>query len=126
MRVIFWKALFGLLLFDVFLLARSQRLARVHRTVRGWAVANRNAPLGTVEAVCDALNHALIWYPKRVLCLQRSAIATCLLRDQGVPAVMVLGAQKFPFMAHAWVEVDGCPINEKHDVQAKYGVWERC
>jgi hypothetical protein len=126
MRGIFWKALFGLFLFDVLLLGRSHGFARLHHIVRGWAVAPRPSPHGTVEAVCGGINHALIWYPKRVLCLQRSAVATCLLRSEGVPAVMVLGAQKFPFMAHAWVEVDGHPINEKHDVQAKYGIWERC
>jgi len=39
---------------------------------------------------------------------------------------MVLGAQKFPFRAHAWVEVGGRAINERNNVQARYGVWERC
>ena len=39
---------------------------------------------------------------------------------------MVLGAQKLPFKAHAWVEVDGRPINERSNVQGTYAVWDRC
>jgi hypothetical protein len=39
---------------------------------------------------------------------------------------MVVGAQKVPFKAHAWTEVNGQAINELRDVQKTYGVWERC
>jgi len=39
---------------------------------------------------------------------------------------MVIGAQKLPFAAHAWVEVDGLAINENKDVQTLYGAWQRC
>jgi hypothetical protein len=39
---------------------------------------------------------------------------------------MVLGAKNNPFKAHAWVEVNGRSVNERNDVQMKYGVWERC
>lgn len=124
MRFLFWKALIGLLAFDAAFLGR--KFARLHRIVQRWPVSRRDAAPGTTEQACDAMNHALIWYPKRVLCLQRAAVTTCLLRSLGVPAQMVLGAQKFPFKAHAWVEVDGRAVNERNDVQAKYGIWERC
>ncbi|SRR6266550_2864339 len=124
MRLAFWKALCGLLAFDVFLL--NHNFARLHRIVQGWPVARTNAAPEAVVQLCDAVNHACIWYPKRVLCLQRSAVTTCLLRSRGVPAQMVLGARKFPFKAHAWAEVNGRAVNERRDVQAMYGVWERC
>ena len=39
---------------------------------------------------------------------------------------MVLGAQKLPFKAHAWVEVGGRAINERSNVQTIYVVWDRC
>lgn len=123
-RELFWKALFGLLAFDVMLLGRN--FARLHRLVRGWRVADKEPSPDMIDQVCDAVNHACIWYPKRVLCLQRSVVTTCLLRSYGVPAQMVLGAQKLPFKAHAWVEVNGRAVNERRDVQALYGVWERC
>ncbi len=124
MPFLFHKAFVGLLAFDVLLLGR--KFARLHRLVRGWQVARRETSPDVIDQVCDAVNHACVWYPKRALCLQRSVVTTCLLRSCGVPAQMVLGAQKLPFKAHAWVEVNGRVINERTDVQAAYGVWERC
>ena len=121
---LFWKALIGLLAFDLLLLGRN--FTRLHRVVRNWKVADRQAPRDIVDRACQAVNYACVWYPKRALCLQRSAVMTCLLRGYGVPAQMVLGAQRLPFKAHAWVEVEGQAINERANVQALYGVWERC
>jgi hypothetical protein len=124
MRFLFCKALISLLAYDTLFLGRN--FARLHRIVRRWPVASGDADSGTVERVCEAMNHACIWYPKRVLCLQRSAVTSCLLRSHHVHADMVLGAQKFPFKAHAWVEVNGQAVNERTNVRAIYGVWERC
>jgi transglutaminase superfamily protein len=42
-----------------------------------------------------------------VLCLQRSAATTLLLRRHGWDAEMVIGAKLLPFQSHAWVEVNG-------------------
>ncbi|MCI0626519.1 MAG: lasso peptide biosynthesis B2 protein [Acidobacteria bacterium] len=124
MRLLFWKAIFGLLAFDALRLGHN--FARLHRLVLGWKVTHRDASPDMIDRACAAVNYACVWYPKRALCLQRSVVTTCLLRGCGVPAQMVLGAQKLPFKAHAWVEVDGRVINERKDVQAIYGVWERC
>jgi hypothetical protein len=124
MRLIFWKALLGLLAFD--LLNFGHSFVRMHTFVRSWQVAARIAPSDAVERACEAVNYACVVYPKRVLCMQRSAVTTCLLRSCGVPAHMVMGAQKLPFKAHAWTEVNGRAINERRDVQKVYGVWERC
>jgi len=124
MTFLFWKALVGLIAFDLLGLSRS--FARMHRLVRSWKLAPRTAPPEMVDRVCKAVNYACIWYPKRVLCLQRSAVTTCLLRNCGVAAQMVMGAQKLPIKAHAWTEVNGRAINELKDVQRTYGVWERC
>src|SRR5229473_785641 len=124
MRFLFWKALIGLLAFDLLLLVCD--FATLHRIVRNKKSRGRKGPPYAIERVCDAVNHACSWYPKRALCLQRSAVTTCLLRSCGVAAEMVIGAQKLPFKAHAWVEVGGRPVNERTDVQTIYGVWERC
>ena len=124
MRILFWKALLGLLAFDVFGFGRN--FSKMHGFVRTWRVASRRSPADVIDRVRDAVNLSSICYPKRVLCLQRSAVMTCLLRSCGVPAQMVIGARKVPFKAHAWTEVNGRPINERSDVQKKYGVWERC
>jgi hypothetical protein len=123
-RFLVWKALLGLLAFDV--LGFGNNFARMHRFVTGWKVSPRKAPGDWAGRVCEAINYACVWYPKRVLCLQRSAVTTCLLRHCGVAAEMVMGAQNLPFKAHAWTEVDGHAINEPRDVQKIYGVLERC
>lgn len=123
MNLLFWKALFGLVAYDV---AFGHNFARLHLFVRKWNVARVMASQDAVDRVCNAMNLACVWYPRRVLCLQRSAVTTCLLRGNGVPAKMVIGAQQIPFKAHAWVEVNGRAINERTDVQALYRTWEHC
>lgn len=122
--ILFCKALLLLVLYDV--MPKFRSFKTMHSTVKGWKTADTPTGLDTIDRVCRAVNYACAWYPKQVLCLQRSFTTTYLLRKSGVPAEMVLGAQKLPFKAHAWVEVDGRAINERSDVQATYGVWERC
>jgi hypothetical protein len=123
-RCLFWKALIGLLVFD--LLGFGRDFAKMHKLVQDWKTAVQSTSPDIVVQVCNAVNYACICYPKRVLCLQRSTVTTCLLRSVGVPARLVMGAQALPFKAHAWTEVDGCAINERRDVQRVYRVWERC
>jgi hypothetical protein len=99
---------------------------RLHRVVRDWKKANHPVCQASPQLVWQAVDHACVWYPKRVLCLQRSAVTTCLLRSCGFQAQMVVGARAIPFAAHAWVEVRGQAVNERVDVHATYSVWERC
>ena len=62
--------------------------------------------------VCEAINRAGCLYWKPVLCLQRSAATTRLLRRRGIDASMVIGYQPSPFLSHAWVESGGAIIND--------------
>lgn len=123
-RLLFCKALLGLAAFDIF--GFGNNFSQVYGFVRGWDISNTLVSDEFCVQVCMAVNQACVWYPKRVLCLQRSTVTTCLLRHCGVPAELVLGAQKFPFKAHAWTEVNRRPLNERRDVQRFYMVWERC
>jgi transglutaminase superfamily protein/coenzyme PQQ synthesis protein D (PqqD) len=43
-------------------------------------------------------------------CLLRSLSLYRFLRGAGVVAEHVMGVHRFPFVAHAWVEVDGAPV----------------
>lgn len=124
MRFMMAEAFLALVVFDVLELGRN--FARMHRLVRSQRASQRVPASGTVEAVINAVDHACVWYPKRVMCLQRSAVTTWLLRLYGVNACMVIGAQQFPFRAHAWTEVDGRAVNERTAVQKNYRVLERC
>jgi hypothetical protein len=122
--MLFFRALLMLVTYDV--LGTFSTFGRIHKMVKHWRVACRLPDDHSINRVCTAVNYACIWYPKQVLCLQCAFVTTYLLRRKGVPARMVLGAQKLPFKAHAWVEVDGRPINERSNVQGTYAVWDRC
>jgi hypothetical protein len=80
----------------------------------------------TVEELRNAMDLACVFYPKRVLCLQRSAATTILMRRHGIHAEMVIGAQMLPFKSHAWVEVDGAVVNDRLYVNEIYTQLERC
>ena len=121
--MLFLRALLMLLCYDV--CSNVCRFRTLHSMVKRWKVSGQ-ANEDTIGRVCTAMNYACVFYPKQALCLQRSFVTTYLLRKHGVPAEMVLGAQKLPFKAHAWVEVDGRAINERSNVQATYAIWDRC
>ncbi|HYT20938.1 MAG TPA: lasso peptide biosynthesis B2 protein [Candidatus Polarisedimenticolia bacterium] len=131
MRFLFWRAFFLVMFYDI-LLARDD-FPGIHRRVERYPLRKgKNAPItklaeeDTVDTVCRALNNACVWYPRRAECLQRSAVVTCLLRRYGVPAQMVIGTQKLPFRAHAWVELNGRVINDKQDMPQLYAEIARC
>ena len=122
--MLFFRALFMLFFYDV--LCALFSFKTLYSKVKRWKVARITANSENIDCICTAVNYACICYPKQVLCLQRSFVTTYLLRKHGVSAAMVLGAQKLPFKAHAWVEIDGQAINERSNVQATYAVWDRC
>ena len=122
--ILFFQSLFILMAYDI--LSALCRFQTIYSIVRGWKVNSKIGATGIIERVCTAVNYACIWYPKQALCLQRSFVTTYLLRRSGVAAEMVLGAQKLPFKAHAWVEVDGRAVNERSNVQTTYAVWDKC
>lgn len=54
-------------------------------------------------------------------CLPRALLLAALLRRRGIAADLWLGARVGgDFDAHAWVEIDGAPINEAADLEAQY------
>jgi hypothetical protein len=84
------------------------------------------AQLQAVSELCHAMDYACVFYVKRVLCLQRSAATTILLRRYGWSAEMVIGAQILPFKSHAWCEIKGEVVNDKPYMKDIYQVLERC
>jgi nitrate reductase NapE component len=80
-------------------------------TIRGAVarvrVAATPAPYDAVTLVRVAVRDACVFYVKPVMCLQRSAAVTRMLRRRGVPAELVIGHQAVPVLSHAWVELNG-------------------
>jgi hypothetical protein len=110
----------GLALFDLVLSLTS--LKTLCACVRRWPTRRRHpSDPQRVMRACSAVERACVWYPKKAVCLQRSAVTTCLLRAQGLPARMTLGVRPMPFMAHAWVEVEGAVVNDWPNVKRFYG-----
>jgi hypothetical protein len=116
------RAWIGLVVFD---LARLAGFARMHEWIRTCAVANGHRLRTTSDDVVWAVEEACVWYVKRAACLQRSAIATWLLRRQGFHAELVIGFRPVPFESHAWVEIDGQVVNDRPQYQNVFTVLER-
>ena len=100
-----------------------KRLINVVRTkeTRSLATVDR-----TSDELCHAIDVACVFYFKPVLCLQRSAATAILLRRHGWKAQMVLAVQILPFLSHAWVEIEGCVVNDKPYMPEIFQVLERC
>jgi hypothetical protein len=124
MRFLVLEAYSKLIYFDIYLARGS--FAALHQRVGNCPVTNRRVAPGTVEEICAAMDMACIWYWKEALCLQRSAATACLLKQHGIAAQLVIGAQQMLFKAHAWVEVDGRVVNDKPYMSEIYAVLERC
>lgn len=117
------RALYALCLFDLF--GFRKHFAPMRKFMVGRKISRRKPERDFVEQACRAVNQAIVFYPRRVLCLQRSFVTTVLLRSLGVPAEVVVGAQGVPFKAHAWTEVNSSPVNEYRDVRKLFQQMDR-
>jgi transglutaminase superfamily protein len=118
------RACIGLVAHDLFM-ARHD-FSSLHRRVRDFGLHATASCADPQAIVGSALDLACCFYPKKVLCLQRSAVLVKMLRQNGVPAQMMIGAQKLPFKAHAWVEVNGKAFNDRLAEREKFLVLEVC
>lgn len=119
--VLVMRAYVALVWMDLHLAVRG--FPSLHRAVKRTRI---RSGVALVEEMCHAVDLACVFYFKQVLCLQRSAATTTLLRHQGVAAEMVIGVQQSPFRAHAWVEVTGEVVNDKPYTPGLYKVMDRC
>jgi transglutaminase superfamily protein len=124
MVLLYARALGQLLRFEGLLLRGE--FALLHQRVRDYPCFLGPPSKVLTDRVCMAMDMVCIWYPKQVLCLQRSAATACLLRKYGLPAQLVIGTQKLPFKAHAWVELENSVVNDKLYMQEIYIVLDRC
>ena len=93
--------------------------------IRSTVHCQRSEPV-TESMLCRAVSLAISFFPKRVRCLQRSAVTVRLLRKHGIPANLVVGYRPAPFFSHAWVEVDGRVVNDHTGYQRHLIILFRC
>ena len=118
------EAYWGLIVHDAFMARHDLRA--LHLRIKSFPVRQTKETAEAIERAVHALDVACVFYPKPVLCLQRSAVLMKILRKRGAPARVVIGAQKLPFKAHAWVEVNGQIINDRLASRERFLVLEEC
>lgn len=65
---------------------------------------------------------AAAFYPGRAHCLERSLVLYERLSRLGAAPEFRLGVQAAPFAAHAWIELDGTPVNDCAEHVAHFAV----
>jgi hypothetical protein len=115
-----------LLLLYIDALMRWRGFSRIHAVVRAEPARPQRNTRVDAQGLSSAIDLACVFYFKQVLCLQRSAALTLLLRRHGWNAEMVIGAQLLPFRSHAWVEIGDLVINDKPYIKNSFQVLERC
>lgn len=68
---------------------------------------------------------AAAFFPGRALCLEQALTLYLCLRRRGVAARLRIGAQPYPFAAHAWVEYHGALVGSSHDQVSQFVPFER-
>ena len=111
----------GLALFDA---SRLAGFAGLHRYV-GHVRPKDRPGAASPRSVVWAVDEACVWYFKRTFCLQRSFVATWMLRRHGFAATLVIGYRAMPFESHAWVELDGRVVNDLPQYQRAFTVLNR-
>jgi hypothetical protein len=97
--------------------ARALRMAR-------WLAGQRQAPITTelIDRTTHSIAVATAFYPGRSKCLEQALASFILLRRRGAPVNIRLGVQPYPFVAHAWLELNGQPITESPEVVARFAL----
>jgi hypothetical protein len=84
---------------------------RIERRIASVPVIGDGDPQ-VVAAIEYTVAMGAALFPGRAQCLERSLVLYDYLRCRGIAAQVRLGIQRYPFMAHAWVEYRGEPIND--------------
>jgi len=121
---IVWQAYRELLSLEYSMFRKD--FSSIYNKVRNDRVHPGACETATVQQLCHAIDVAAALYFKQTLCLQRSAAAACLLKRHGFAAELVIGVQQLPFLAHAWVELNGLVVNDKPYMSDIYSVLARC
>ncbi|SRR5581483_4461134 len=123
MKFLVFRAYLKLIYFHLFLVRGDFKA--LYDRVRTYPMRQKASLPNAVERVSAAMDMACIWYWKEALCLQRSAATACMMKDFGIAAQMVIGAQQQPNKTHAWVEVDGRVVNDKPYMGDIYTIVDR-
>ena len=122
-----WSMLGG-----VSLLLRVLDFQRARRFLVHFLPAAKSLAAIPEDAMSYALRVGLVvriagrHVPTNGSCLRQSLLVWWLLRRRGLPAELRIGvSQSGGFAAHAWVELEGQPVNDSADVAIRFVAFER-
>ena len=100
-------------------------LPRLQALLQSRPLAAQLAPvliLPAIQALGEAVNIAARHLPFPATCLTRSLLLGWLLRRRGVQSQLCIGVRltQGALNAHAWVECEGVPVNDRPDVGAQF------
>ncbi len=105
----------------------SLRLGGLASTVRRWRKSGARSTSGAaLPAAVRWMDVAARYCPGGAGCLVRSVATMGLLRRHGLAAELRIGvgATSPQLDAHAWVELDGMPVNDAADVGARFAAFD--
>lgn len=86
---------------------------------------NGSNPTGEAEIralrIPERFLQASLWSPLPITCLQMSFSIAEEFRRRGIDARLVIGVRPLPFVAHAWVEIDGIVHGDEANLPVLYG-----
>lgn len=68
------------------------------------------------EDICRKIRQAGLYLPFRTACLECALVSAVLLSRRSIPVELRIGIQLDPFLAHAWINVDGQVMLDKPDL----------
>lgn len=106
------------------------RVAGFRRSVRvAWWLADRlpeapsetRTPHALAETRAQEIKAVAVRIPYELKCLPQSLLLATLMRRRAIAADLCLGVKLTePFEAHAWLEIDGEPVNQDEDVKQRF------
>ena len=94
---------------------------------QGWLLKTppqsaRALKLSDIQALGEAVNIAARYTPFRATCLTRSLLLGWMLHRRGIHSDLRIGVRLIQgaLDAHAWVECDGLPVNDRPDVACDF------
>ncbi|NNF52812.1 MAG: lasso peptide biosynthesis B2 protein [Acidimicrobiales bacterium] len=116
----------GVLVLPILNLAKRTGRKRLASRIERWLRGSQNPePRTTAVAESKRVGEAIavgakLWRLSDSSCVARSALAHALLVRRGIDAQIRVGLAPNRTTAHAWVEVEGVPIDDAPDVARRY------
>lgn len=93
------------------------KLERIHSN----SLTSHNEEYLRQLEIPERFRNASLWSPFKIACLQMSYAIAYEYRRQGIDAQLVIGVRSLPFVAHAWVEIEGTVWGDEPNLPSLYG-----